>query len=117
MLAKTIELLIASAAFALMAGAASAAKGPAVTGIDKIHAQTRVGGKICFVDHEHYGEAESATKGGAQSAAKRNWAIFAADEYGTAWGSYEMSVAKSMSCSPAGARWLCKTTARPCRKP
>lgn len=109
-------MLTTSVAIALMAGPALAAKVPAVTGIDKIHAQSRVGGKVCFVDHEHYGEAESATKRGAESAAKRKWTVFTADEYGSAWGSYGMAIAKSMNCSPTGTRWLCKTTARPCRK-
>jgi hypothetical protein len=87
----------------------------AVTGIDKIHAQARVGGKVCMVDHEHYGEGNLPSKRGAEAAAVRAWESFTAWEYGSAWGRYSLAVAKKMSCSASGAAWTCQTTARPCR--
>lgn len=114
---KALSIATAAALAAILGSSPLlAAKGQAVTGIDSIHAKVRVGGKLCFADHEHYGEAESATRGGAEAAARRKWSIFTADEYGTAWGNYAAAVAKTMNCSAVGARWLCKTTARPCRQ-
>lgn len=86
-----------------------------VTGIDKIHAQARVGGKVCMVDHEHFGEGNLPSKRGAQAAAVRAWESFTAWEYGTVWGRYSLAAAKKMSCSGSGAAWTCQTTARPCR--
>jgi len=113
------SLLLAAATVLAVSTApalAKAKKGPSLTGIDQIHSQARVGGKVCFADHEHYGDAESASRRGAENAARRKWAVFTADEYGSAWGRYEAAVARKMACKPAaGSRWYCETTARPCR--
>jgi hypothetical protein len=96
--------------------AASLASASAQTdGRDKFHAQARVGNKVCMTEHEHYGEGELPSRRGAEAAAKRAWSSFTAWEYGQAWGNYALAAGKKMSCTQSGGRWLCKTTARPCR--
>ncbi len=85
------------------------------TGLDRIHDQARVGGKVCMTKHEHYGEGSMPTRRAAQLVAMRSWSSFASFEYGSSWGNYARAAAKKMDCSESGGRWLCKTTARPCR--
>ena len=86
-----------------------------VTGIDQIHAQVRVGGKVCMASHEHTGFGTMPSRGGAEAAAVRHWQVFTADEYGNAWGDYGRAVAKRMSCTPSSQSWSCQTSAKPCR--
>lgn len=81
------------------------------------HQQGRYGSKICFVTHHHYGESPSwPNKAGAQKAAIRHWVSFVIWEYGKRWGSYKMARGKRMWCDKSGSRWVCKTTAYPCRR-
>lgn len=87
----------------------------AITGIDQIWQQVRVGNKVCMAAHEHYGEGNMPSRFGAERAAIRHFQIHTAREYGNAWGSYVLALDKRMSCENAGGRWTCKTTARPCR--
>lgn len=107
-----------TAAFAasLASGGAVQAQKGAVTGLDKLHAQARVGGKTCMTDHEHGGEGTLPSKKGATEAAIRHWEGFTAWEYGKPWGSYRLAAAKKMDCQQGGSGWVCKTTARPCRR-
>jgi hypothetical protein len=86
------------------------------TGLDNLHTQARVGNKVCMTEHEHYGEGTMASKQGATQAAIRSWADFTAFEYGPPWGSYALAAAKKMECSQTGSQWLCKTSARPCKR-
>ncbi len=86
-----------------------------VTGLDGLHNQARIGGKICMTEHEHYGEGTMGSRKGAEQAAMRSWASFTAWEYGAPWGRYNLAVGKSMDCAQSGSQWVCKTTARPCR--
>jgi hypothetical protein len=93
-----------------------AAQSAPQTGIDSIHAQARVGSRICMTEHEHYGEsAPWVSRKGAEAAAIRHWATFTAWEYGRVWGAYASAVGKTMTCEQMGGMWVCKTTARPCR--
>jgi hypothetical protein len=109
-------VLAAAALVSLVwAAPALAAKKQTVTGVDQIHAQKRVGSKVCFVDHEHYGEATMQSRKVAEKLAIRQWEIFTADEYGSAWGSYAKAVAKRMNCEKASGGWTCKLHAIPCR--
>jgi len=85
------------------------------TGLDRLHAQARVGGKVCMTEHEHYGEGTMASRRGAELAAMRAWSRFTAFEYGSQWGSYRAAAGKKLDCSQAGRSWVCKTWARPCR--
>ena len=84
-------------------------------GLDGLHAQARVGSKVCMTEHEHYGEGTMPTKRAAQHLAIRSWSAFTAFEYGREWGSYRLAAGKTMDCSKSGDLWLCKTRARPCR--
>jgi hypothetical protein len=113
---KHSSLLHLGCAFALCLGTAvPSVAAPKLTGVDKIHDQRRVGGKICFIDHAHRGEANMPSKRGAQAAAQRAWEVFTRDEYGTAWGRYSLAINKRMECKASGSRWTCETTAIPCR--
>ena len=112
---RTAALALGLVVVLAPAGDARAQSTKAVTGIDRIHAQARVGAKICMTTHEHYGEGTLSSRKGAEGAAIRAWQVFTADEYGTAWGSYALAAGKQMSCAEGGAGWICKTTARPCR--
>ena len=86
------------------------------TGLSGLHAQARVGGKICMTEHEHYGEGTMPTRPGAQQAAVRAWVSFTAFEYGDPWGSYASAVGKRMDCAQSSGKWECKTWARPCKR-
>ena len=78
--------------------------------------KVRVGGKICFAEHEHYGESPLwVSKRGAKAAAIRAWEASTKGEYGKRWGSYRLATGKRMICSKRGAKWLCEAHARPCR--
>jgi hypothetical protein len=106
-------LLVAAASVAVLS-----VSGPVFaqsTGLDKMHAQARVGGKTCMTEHEHYGEGTMPSRRGAELAAKRAWTNFTAWEYGKSWGNYAAAADKKMDCSQSGSMWVCKTTARPCR--
>ena len=84
-------------------------------GLDGLHAQARVGNKVCMTEHEHYGEGSMPTRQAARLLAIRSWSGFTAFEYGREWGSYRLAAGKRMDCSESGGSWLCKTFARPCR--
>jgi hypothetical protein len=86
-----------------------------LTGLDKLHQQARVAGKICMTEHEHGGEGALASRRGAEAAAIRHWESFTAWEYGKPWGRYRLAVGKNMECANGGAVWVCNTRARPCR--
>jgi hypothetical protein len=105
-----------AAATSIAGGSPVLAQKAAATGLDKLHAQARVGGKTCMTDHEHGGEGTLPSKKGASEAAIRHWESFTTWEYGKPWGSYRQAVAKKMDCQSGGSGWLCKTTARPCRR-
>ena len=103
------------AAMPLAAVLALISSGAQSTGLDRLHAQARVGGKVCMTEHEHYGEGTMASRRGAELAAMRAWSRFTAFEYGSQWGSYRAAAGKKLDCSQAGRSWVCKTWARPCR--
>lgn len=87
------------------------------TGLDSIHRQVVVGGRVCMADHSHHGEGSPyATRRVAEQSAIRAWASFTILEYGKDWGNYTIAAGKVMNCNQADGRWLCKTDARPCRQ-
>jgi hypothetical protein len=91
-------------------GAASA------QGLADMHAQKRVGKKICMVDHFHNGASSGEpSRKAAEAAAIRSWEGFTTWEYGGSWGSFKLAEGKSMNCGPAAGGWSCDTSARPCR--
>lgn len=109
--------LAAGFAAGLLAYTAEVSAAPTETGLHKLHAAARVGGKVCFVEHSHEGDGFAlATRRGAEASAARKWSTFTADEYGTAWGSYVAAIAKSMTCRQGADKyWSCTARARPCR--
>ena len=115
MQARTTALIVAMMLIggAMLPAAASAQS----TGIDKIHAQVRIGGKVCFSEHAHYGDSDGTypSRHVAEAQAIRHWAIFVVEEYGRSWGVYANAVAKTMNCTKDQVGWFCKLTARPCR--
>ncbi len=120
MLPKQRTVICAVTSFGLatsvaIGSGATAQQRQASTGVDSIHAQVRVGGKVCMSGHEHGGEGTLPSKAGAQAAAIRAWQVFTSDEYGTAWGKYALAAAKAMRCTQIGGAWTCQTTAKPCR--
>lgn len=117
---KATITLYAATMFGLAASlailsAATAQQREAITGIDKIHAQAPVGGKVCMIRHKHGGDGTMPSRRGAEAASIRAWQVFTADEYGTAWGKYALAGSKKMLCAQSGGAWTCQTTAKPCR--
>ena len=105
-------ILMAASAGILTAGPAGAQLKENADGWE----QRRIGNKVCFTQHAHYGESPAwPTKAGARAYAIRQWEGMTKWEYGKAWGSYQRAVGKTMDCSKSGSRWLCRTKARPCR--
>lgn len=104
---------VAGIALALLVGSFTTAA--QAVGLDGLHAQARIGNKVCMTEHEHYGEGTMPTRHAARLLAIRSWSRFTAFEYGREWGSYRLAAGKRMDCSQSGASWLCKTYARPCR--
>lgn len=87
------------------------------TGLDSIHRQVAVGGRVCMADHSHHGEGTPySTRRVAEQSAIRAWASFTILEYGKDWGNYTIAAGKVMNCNQTDGRWLCKTDARPCRQ-
>jgi hypothetical protein len=103
----------------LLAGAVCALAGPAMaqeTGLDSLHAQARVGRKICMTEHFHTGSgANQDTRKQAEREAIAAWSGFTAWEYGDNWGSYRLSEGKRMKCAQTGTGWGCTFEARPCK--
>ena len=85
-------------------------------GLDGLHAQARVGNKVCMVDHFHNGASSGkASRKAAEAEAIDAWAGFTAWEYSSAWGSWRLSESKSMNCGQSGGSWACTIESRPCR--
>lgn len=111
----TAAIVLAMAPTFLLSAERAYANQATVTGLDKLHAQAREGGRTCMTEHEHGGEGSLPSKKGASEAAARHWESFTVWEYGKAWGSYRLAAGKKMECAAGGAGWVCKTAARPCR--
>ncbi|MEZ5849303.1 MAG: hypothetical protein R3D68_01465 [Hyphomicrobiaceae bacterium] len=85
-------------------------------GVSWLHAQVRVGNKVCFVDHTHQGNSSGqASKKAALAAAISDYQGFTGWEYGSAWGRFSLAADKRVSCS-GGPPWGCTVEARPCRR-
>ena len=85
-------------------------------GLDSLHAQMRIGSKVCMVDHFHNGASNGkASRKAAEAEAISAWSGFTAWEYGDNWGSWRLSESKSMNCGASGGSWSCTIESRPCR--
>jgi hypothetical protein len=106
------KVALASVACGLVAAPAGAQG----TGLDSLHAQVRVGNKMCMVDHFHNGASSGATsRKQAEVQAIASWVGFTAWEYGGNWGSWRLAETKRVNCDHAGGRWSCSLEARPCK--
>jgi hypothetical protein len=86
------------------------------TGLDALHAQARVGSKICMVDHFHDGASSGAkSRRQAEAQAIASWVDFTAWEYGGNWGTWRLAESKRVSCGQASGSWSCTLQARPCK--
>jgi hypothetical protein len=86
------------------------------TGLASIHDWRREGGRVCMSDHFHDGAGTGDSRKAAEASAIGSWASFTILEYGTDWGSYQLSASKNMDCSEKGSKeWSCAVTARPCK--
>lgn len=116
-----LNVLVAGLFFVGFSSAADAAKRAAVrtvavTGLAASHDMARVGGRLCFAEHTHYGSSTGqANQRAAQAAAVEAWAQFVYVEYGSEWDKFPRAAGKDMKCSQATGGWGCDLAARPCR--
>ncbi len=80
-----------------------------------IHDLRRESGKLCQVDHWHYGSGVGATKKLAMADAVGSWQSFTALEYGSDWSRFQRAANRNVSCSSAGGGVNCSIEGRPCR--
>lgn len=81
-----------------------------------LHAVRRERGRLCLVDHWHYGSSSGlSSKAAAQKAAIRSWQDFTDLEYGSAWARFSRAASRKMGCSRSSAGWSCDIEARPCK--
>lgn len=85
------------------------------TGLASIHDLARQNGKLCMVDHYHYGNGSGSTKAAAQKEAISSWASFTDFEYGSDWARFSKAGSKSISCKQSAAGFDCQVEARPCK--
>lgn len=81
-----------------------------------LHAVRREGGRLCMIDHWHYGSSSAqSSKAAAQKAAIRSWQDFTDLEYGSAWARFSRAASRKMGCSRGSSGWSCDIEARPCK--
>jgi hypothetical protein len=85
------------------------------TGFDAMHAQRREAGKVCMIDHFHYGNGAGKTKPAALAAAAQSWASFTAFEYGSTWASFKKAAGKQISYTKTATGWNADVNARACK--
>ena len=85
------------------------------TGLAGLHAWRQVGGKTCFVDHDHDGSGTGRDQQSAVREAIASWESFTALEYGSDWASFPNSISKNISCSRGAHEVSCRLTSIPCK--
>ena len=103
--------LIAAAALLGSLAAASADDNGVATAL---HETRKVGGRMCFTDHNHDGTGIGQTQKIAMTEAIASWRSFTDLEYGSDWASYNNSVNKVASCSQRAEGFECHVTSTPC---
>jgi hypothetical protein len=126
-ISKTLIAATALMAVIVASGTAEAAKkrkrlvrvapsaGLAAAIADAPHAARLEGGRICYIEHAHYGSGSGNSRQAAERSAIGSWAGFTSFEYGSAWANFGKAAGKRMSCSQSGGSWDCSLEARPCR--
>ncbi len=80
-----------------------------------IHDLRREGGRVCQVDHWHYGSGTGPNKKAATADAVASWQSFTALEYGTDWARFQRAASRKVDCSNSGSGVSCSIEGRPCR--
>jgi hypothetical protein len=111
----TVRLIKGACASALVLSATVVSALADDTGMASIHDLRREGGRLCQVDHFHYGSGTGATKAAAQRDAVASWASFTALEYGSDWARWGRAASKGQSCSRDSSGYSCSISARPCK--
>jgi hypothetical protein len=108
-----IKLLRSAAAAILLTASPVAADD---TGLSILHTLRREGGRVCFLDHYHYGSsAGMRDQTAAKVSAVRSWRDFVDLEYGGDWARFSRAHSRSVKCERAGSGWGCQVEARPCK--
>lgn len=111
---KTIAILASACGLLAVAGAPASADDNGLAG--GIHDLRRESGKLCQVDHWHYGSGVGATKKLAMADAIGSWQSFTALEYGTDWARFQRAASRNVACSNSGGGGVsCSIEGRPCR--
>lgn len=111
-----VAAIAATIGFSVSADAAKKHKVVAVDGMAAMHDIVRVGNRICFDEHYHYGSsAGQPTKAAAQKAAVDSWFQLVDIEYGPEWGNFNKSIKKKVNCSRSTSGWGCDVESVPCR--
>jgi hypothetical protein len=80
-----------------------------------LHDLRREKGRVCIVDHWHYGNGSGRNKKAAMADAVASWSSFTAMEYGSDWARFQRAASRSVSCSPSSYGVSCSIDGRPCR--
>ena len=111
---KLIRIISSVCGFLVVASLPVAADDNGLAGT--IHDLRRESGRLCQVDHWHYGSGVGATKKLAMADAVGSWQSFTALEYGTDWSRFQRAANRNVSCSNTGGGGVsCSIEGRPCR--
>ncbi len=108
------KYLCFAAAVAIVVTACPAAASD--TGLSVLHELRRERGRVCFLDHYHYGSsAGMRSQRAAKVSAMRSWQDFVDLEYGSDWARFSRAHSKSVKCERSNSGWSCQVEARPCK--
>ena len=111
---KHIAISVSVCGFLACAGLPAMADDNGMAGT--IHDLRRENGKVCQVDHWHYGSGVGATKKLAMADAVGSWQNFTALEYGSDWARFQRAASRNVSCANTGGGGVsCSIEGRPCR--
>ncbi|MGQ0456865.1 MAG: hypothetical protein ACT4OU_07370 [Hyphomicrobium sp.] len=84
-------------------------------GMDSMHDQRREGGRVCMIDHFHYGSGSGKSKQAALADAIGSWQSFTDFEYGGRWASWKRSASKEIKYGSNPQGITADISSRPCR--
>lgn len=85
------------------------------TGFASSHTLRREGGRTCFADHWHGGNASAGSKVVAYTAAMKIWYDTTAGEYGSDWAKWGKSAGKKIAYAKSADTWTATVDSRPCK--
>jgi hypothetical protein len=111
---KMFTFLASAGGLAVVASLPVMADDNGIAGV--IHDLRREKGRLCQVDHWHYGSGVGATKKLAMADAVGSWQNFTALEYGSDWARFQRAASRSVSCANTGGGGVsCSIEGRPCK--